>query len=257
MITLKQYKRISDKYGDIASWAVWKKAGQTPKSNISNMDVFDLRKNRDLLSTLKTNVVMVGLNRSRTVGIDKPFKNFHSEKPYANDFKIRYAFEDTPYYGAYMTDIIKNVSMKSSKNLFAHLNRHPDRLKEHINAFREEMLFIGANRPIILAFGKDAYNILYISLKSDEYSDLVRLTHYSHRISKENYKKDTHEKLYEQLKYSSSKLQFFIDTEEELKRYVSIIDTMQDLTESERAAAVQMSPTIKTLLGKIIEIKDV
>jgi len=66
-------------------------------------------KNEGVLSLLKNDVVMVGLNISIRDSTDsKPFQNFQSPNPSANDFKIRYAFKDSPYYGAYMTDIISS-----------------------------------------------------------------------------------------------------------------------------------------------------
>lgn len=52
MITKDQYHAISVKYGHVCSWAVWDEADDKPKSNIANMDVFDLEKNPHLLETL-------------------------------------------------------------------------------------------------------------------------------------------------------------------------------------------------------------
>src|SRR3989304_6214796 len=111
MISKVLYEKIKTKYGNVASWAVWEEPGTKPKSNMGNMDIFELEKNNNILQTLTTNVVMVGLNISREVKFDKPFMNFHDSRPSANDFKIRYAFKDTQFYGAYMTDIIKNLKM--------------------------------------------------------------------------------------------------------------------------------------------------
>jgi hypothetical protein len=88
---------------------------------MGNMNIYDLHKNPDLLEILKNNVVMVGLNFSRPLLPTEPFKNFHDLSPYANDFKIRYAFRNTQFYGAYMTDIIKNLEMKSSNEVRSYL----------------------------------------------------------------------------------------------------------------------------------------
>jgi hypothetical protein len=195
MITAEQYKKISNQYGYVASWAIWDKAGDKPKSNISNMDVFNDKKNSELLSILKTDVIMVGLNFSRNIQLEKPFINFHDKNPYGNDFKIRYAFENTPYYGAYMTDIIKNLAMPSSKEVLAYLKDKPEILKKQIIDFRNEMKFIQSTKPIIIAFGKDVYNILYKHLNKNEYTSLIQVTHYSHQISKEKYRKEIHSKL--------------------------------------------------------------
>jgi hypothetical protein len=66
---------------------------------------------------------MVGLNISRPVS--QPFINFHDPNPRANDFKIRYAFRNSAFYGAYMTDIIKFLQEADSKNVITYLKGHP------------------------------------------------------------------------------------------------------------------------------------
>ena len=195
MIDEQLYFDIAEKYGKVASWAIWDKAGDKPKSNISNMETFNITTNPSILDILRNDVVMVALNFSRDVEMPEPFLNFHDSNPYGQDYKIRYAFEETDYYGAYMTDIIKNYPMLSSEDVLKHLKDKPHKVAEQIEGFREELKFIGANKPIILAFGRDAYQILSKHLNGTDYSKLIALTHYSHQISKESYRIDTHEKL--------------------------------------------------------------
>lgn len=195
MITKQEYQSISKEYGYVCSWAVWEKAGEKPKSNIANMHVFDLDKNLNLLETLRTDVIMVALNFARHVAFEKPFMNFHDANPHAQDFKIRYAFEETAFYGAYMTDIIKDFPMLSSKDVLSHLKTNPNVVTTQLERFRKEMKFIGAEAPVVLAFGKDTFGILKNGLDAKEYSSLIQLTHYSHHISKENYRKKIHMQL--------------------------------------------------------------
>jgi len=195
MIEEQLYYEITKKYGKVASWAVWEKAGEKPKSNISNMDILNISKNPLTLRILRTDVVMVALNFAREVEMNEPFLNFHDSNPHGQDYKIRFAFEGTKYYGAYMTDIIKDFPMLSSKDVLKHLKNNPEEITNQINAFKEELEFIGGNKPIILAFGKDAFNILNQNMDRADYSELISLTHYSHQISKENYRIDTHEKI--------------------------------------------------------------
>ena len=190
MISIEIFETIKQKYGDVASWAVWEDVGVKPKSNMGHLNIFDFQKNPALLEVLKNNVVMVGLNFSRPVLPTEPFKNFHDLNPRANDFKIRYAFRETEFYGAYMTDVIKNLEMKDSHDVKVHLKRNTNLIQEDISMLREEFSDLHANKPILLAFGVDAYNLLNNNLRKDEYSKLIRLTHYSHQISKENYKKE-------------------------------------------------------------------
>jgi hypothetical protein len=145
MISIELFEKIKKKYGDVASWAIWDDAGIKPKSNMGNMDVFDLQKNPLLLEALKTNVVMVGLNFSRPLLPTESFKNFHDSNPHANDFKIRYAFRNTQFYGAYMTDIIKKLEMKSSNEVRTYLKNNPKIVQENISLFREEISEIEAS----------------------------------------------------------------------------------------------------------------
>lgn len=195
MISLDLFNHIKETYGDVCSWAVWESVGEQPKSNMGNMDILDPAINPSLLDTLHTDVVMIGLNFSRDVCFDVPFRNFHDPSPSANDFKIRYAFQGTYYYGAYMTDLIKNTVTKSSKELLAYLRTNKELLQENIRQFQVELHDINARRPIILAFGSDVFGFLEKYLPTTDYSKLIKLTHYSHFISKENYKKDSLDKI--------------------------------------------------------------
>lgn len=190
MISLSTYELIKKKYGAVGSWAIWEDAGEKPKSNMGRLNIFDLNKNPALLSKLRNDVVMVGLNFSRPVIPTEPFKNFHDLSPRANDFKIRYAFKGTEFYGAYMTDVIKSLEMIDSKDVKKHLKNNPHLIAENISFFHEELRDLDSQKPVILAFGGDAYNLLLNSLEKGEYSRLVRLTHYSHQISKEKYKEE-------------------------------------------------------------------
>jgi hypothetical protein len=128
---------------------VWAGESEKPKSNMGDVSHF---KHESVLSVLKNNVVMVGLNISRPVF--EPFVNFHDSSPPANDFKIRYAFKDSAYYGAYMTDIIKFLEEVDSKNVMRYLKERPEIIEKNLRKFREEMLDLQAKAPVILAFGK-------------------------------------------------------------------------------------------------------
>lgn len=110
---------ISNSHGGYASWAVWIDEDIKPKSNMGDMSIFDLNENPQLLNILNPNVIMVGLNISKV--IEKPLSNFHGA--IGGAFKIRYAFRDTPFYGAYMTDIIKDFEEKISGTVLTYLKK--------------------------------------------------------------------------------------------------------------------------------------
>jgi hypothetical protein len=185
----ERFDLVRQRHGGYASWAVW--AAPTtagPKSNIADLSILDPVAHPETLPLLKPDVIMVGLNISNS-GVSESFRNFHSSSPSANDFKIRHAFTGTPYYGAYMTDVIKNVTMVSSADLLDYLRDRPTLVGSNIEAFRQEIRDLTSGRPTILAFGTAAHRLLAENLESIEYRILVRLTHYSHRIEREKYRR--------------------------------------------------------------------
>ena len=184
VISQNQYGLIKEKHGKYASWAIWTEASDKPKSNMGDMAIFA---DHLVLPLLKTNVLMVGLNLSRFT-ISEPFRNFHDPSPSAQDYKIRFAFRDTEYYGAYMTDIIKGVVEVDSKNIPKHLKENPGVLAKSLEIFKQELRDLGAVSPLILAFGRIAFDLVKENLHSTEYGKLIRLTHYSHQIGKEKYR---------------------------------------------------------------------
>ena len=162
---------------------------------MGDMSVFDPDKNPRLLELLNPEVIMVALNFARPVEFTEPFLNFHDKSPYANDFKIRYAFWDTPYSGAYMTDVIKNLPEVNSKKVIGYLNDKPYLIHSNLEILREEIKDLGVTSPTILAFGRDTHRILLKQLKLGEFRRLINLTHYSHQISKEVYRMVVHQEI--------------------------------------------------------------
>ena len=190
MITRVLYDKMLQKYGGIGSWAVWEPQGEKAKSNIGPENIFNFDKNPDLLDDLTNEIIMVGLNLSRSIEEKSPFSNFHDENPRGNDFKIRFAFLDTPYCGAYMTDVLKNVITPDSQSIRSYIRKNPDVIKDHLGKFQQELDDLEAKKPLILAFGKDAFDLLNDYLPKHRYKTIIRLTHYSYQISKENYRKE-------------------------------------------------------------------
>jgi hypothetical protein len=185
MISKEHYLEITNKFGEFASWAVWADEGSKPKSNIGDMSIFDLNNNPGLLEILNPNVVMVALNFSRSVN-KTPFINFHDSRPQGQDYKIRYAFRGTEFYGAYMTDIIKDFEEKVSGNVKAYLKENQKFELDNIELFKQEIAELKCADPFIIAFGNITYEIL--KKHFGESYRIQKVMHYSQQISKENYK---------------------------------------------------------------------
>ncbi len=189
-VTPEKINEISQKYGHMGSWAVWKDKDIKEKSNVGDLSIFT----EISPSVLNINTVFVGLNISQK--ITKPFGNFHSESSFAHDYKIRYALKDTPFWGAYMTDIIKDFEEKVSGNVIKYLNNNYSFLVENIKSFEDELSFIGTTNPIIIAFGNDCYKILNKHLQT---YNVYRISHYSSCVTKEELRTQIHE-IIEQIK---------------------------------------------------------
>ena len=185
MITKEKFYFIKKKYGRVASWAIWAHEDEKPKSNMEDLTVLDPEINKNLLSELNPNVVLVGLNFSEDVD-HKPFENFHAGGKF-QDYKTRYALRDSPYWGGYMTDIIKNHPEKKSGELVKYLNSHPDEVQSNVESFRQELRDIGAEKPILVAFGIPVHAILKRNLSEFE---IRKITHYAHQINKEKYREE-------------------------------------------------------------------
>lgn len=180
-ISEEKFQEIKTKYGHMSSWAIWKNKDENgkEKSNVGNITIFET-----VSESLNPNIVFIGLNISKK--IIQPFANFHSISSTSHDYKIRYAVKDTQFYGAYMTDIIKDFEEKVSGSVMKYIKQHPDFLQENIASFEDELKFIGATHPILIAFGNDCYKLLKKYLKNTD--KLFKVSHYSSCVSKEQLK---------------------------------------------------------------------
>lgn len=194
MLSEENYRIMKEKYGLVGSWAVWRPAGKTPKSNTHDMSWVN---DDDLLQIINTGFVFVGLNWSSTHGDQNEggalnWVNFHSGYSYQNDYKLRYALQGTRYWGSYITDIIKLYAEVDSGKVKEYLREHPDVVRKNINDFVEEISILGED-PVLVALGSYTYDILN-SYLGKKYR-IAKIKHYSYSISKENYRKELLETL--------------------------------------------------------------
>lgn len=182
MIEQERFGLIIKKYGHYASWAIWAASGKKPKDNMDDLSIFEAPNVLSLLGQLNPNVIFVGLNISRK--IEKPLANFHG--PNGGAYKIRYALSSSPFWGAYMTDIIKDFEQKACGKVMSYLRKNKTFEEENIRSFRQEINDLGVSNPNIVAFGVNAYTILKRNFKNE--FKICKIPHYSNYISKENYR---------------------------------------------------------------------
>jgi hypothetical protein len=183
-ITIETYNKIKEKYGNVSSWAIWMTENCNIKSKLGMDDIsFFENPTETTLDMLNPNIILVGLNISEK--IERVFGNFHPDKKTAQDYKTRFALYGTIFWGAYMTDIIKSYEEKISCNVMKYLSKNKDFEEKNIMIFEQELMDIGSQNPIIIAFGNDTYNILKRNLK--EKYKIHKVPHYSALIKLDNF----------------------------------------------------------------------
>ena len=186
MIDQAKFELIKTKYGHYASWAIWAEEGEKPKDNIGDLSVFDIENNDRLLQQLNPNIILVGLNISRRIEV--PLRNFHDPRSQAMDYKIRYALKNSPFWGGYMTDIIKDFEQKASGKMMSYLRTDKQFEEDNVKIFREELNDLGIDNPTIVAFGRDAHMILNRNFKNE--FKVFKVPHYSNYSGKEKYREE-------------------------------------------------------------------
>lgn len=180
---------VKRRHGDHASWAVWAEPTDRSKLNMGDLSVFDPDENPTLLEILRNDVVMLGLNLSAEMPEPAPFRNFHCAGR-CQDYKTRFAVAGTQYWGAYMTDLIKDRPMLEAKDLMGELRAHPSVVKENVEGLLAEFIDLGADRPTILTFGVDVTKLVEGQFPLQKLGRLIPLRHYSDFISPLQYREE-------------------------------------------------------------------
>lgn len=162
-LTRTRFDELARKYGRHASWAIW-----------NHENAADTRVIAEQLSCLKSSVVLVGLN----VSTHQPptWENFHG-----NDHarKLMFAFNESPYRGAYMTDLIKGEVEPNAARLLARIKSGSIDIQKHLDSFRTEMLEVGVQKhSLFILFGEKVFKLFKSHLASI-YPNFVRCVHYS------------------------------------------------------------------------------
>jgi hypothetical protein len=189
-------------YGDVSSFLTWNrdendkdKIKTLPKDNETNKarnlndgSIHDWDQEK-LSKRITTDIVFLGENLS---GNGKPIWKFPFQNARRHKWIVK-TFFNTEAEGAYFTDIIKPDKRLLDKvgnpanggEVRRKFIKDQDIQKDHFLLFKEELKFIGAVKPLLIVFGKDAEAILKLGLDkkflkiSDFYDDdFVEIDHY-------------------------------------------------------------------------------
>ena len=155
MIKKENYVKLKEKYGNIASWAIW------DDDDISGHDW--CLNDDELMKNIETKYVLVALNpyggknakRSKKQDKSLPWnQNFHTS---ANDCDLRDAIRGTSFWGSYITDLFKKKPSEGQNSLEKKINENDE--KEAVDELEEEIALISDN-VILIALGDKVFDYL-------------------------------------------------------------------------------------------------
>ena len=183
------YELSKKKYGYCASWAIWADEGKTATSNMDDVSFFD---DDQIHTKLNPNIVLLALNFSKDIKFENKFQNFHSGgKGSGGAYKLRLMLKDTSFWGAYMTDIIKDLPEKDANKAYKIWKNDPVLRRKSLETFDQELKDIGSVNPLIVCFGGEVFEIAQEHLSS-KYKNIVKLPHYSAYITIEKHIEGMH-----------------------------------------------------------------
>lgn len=179
---------LKEKYGQHASFAIWSNPESKNKAMVGDLSVFEGEALTGTLPQLHTRYILIGLNVSRSL-IRGDFANFHDDSRYSQDYKLRYAINGSALWGAYITDIFKDVEEVDSARIMKFMNKNSYVVDYHIENLRNEIADISPHESTkIVAIGAASYTVLkkYFSASHE----VLRIRHYAHRMQLESYREE-------------------------------------------------------------------
>lgn len=124
--TLTEFEELTKRHGSYGSWAIW----EYSRSRVQEKKTSIIEEN---LADLHSRYILIGLNISSEI---ETWGNFRGGK---HDRKLKYAFNDSPIRGAYMTDLFKNIVKVKSTDLAKYLKDRPEIIEKNVLMFIDEM----------------------------------------------------------------------------------------------------------------------
>lgn len=182
-----KYERIKAAYGRFSSWAIW---GDFKVNNIGETLI------QSSIDTLHANYIIIGFNASQN--LTGNWMNFHMPHQGGRDTWLAELFNQNPYRGAYMTDLIKIEENDGSLNFeksgeierrFFQPENNSDLIKSRIQKKKlaEEMALLGANERTIFILIGDLVARYFDCLTDFKYESKYRLPHYAGRFAKKEW----------------------------------------------------------------------
>jgi hypothetical protein len=182
----EHFFELKGKYGQHASFAIWSNPESKNKAMVGDLSVFEGEALIGTLPQLHTRYILIGLNVSRSL-IRGDFANFHDDSRYSQDYKLRYALNGSALWGAYITDIFKDLEEVDSRKIMKFVNENNGVVEKHIESLRVEIIDAARDeKPKIIAMGGASYRVLKKYFSSG--FEILKVRHYAHQMQLEDYK---------------------------------------------------------------------
>ena len=186
MINKDVYGDLKNQYGLTSSWTVWSKpANENWKSKELISDMTPFSNEECLLKDLNGDYIFVGLNPAAhdAETNDMAWRNFHSKDvKRSQDYKLRYALKDTPYWGSFITDLCTDIVETDSRRVLDETGE--EQYKVAVNRIVEIREVLGGKATVV-AVGWASYKKLKKYLPVE--IELKRITHFSARVNLDKY----------------------------------------------------------------------
>jgi hypothetical protein len=107
-VTKTSFEAVRKEFGRWSTWAIWNKE----QSKIDDTSVIE-QAFKTNFSLFRPGIIFIGLNVSKDVSA-RDWLNFHTRN--RSDYNLRQLLIDTPYSGAYITDIFKKEPEYTGKS---------------------------------------------------------------------------------------------------------------------------------------------
>ena len=186
---------LSQNFSQYASWALYDISDeQINNSTIKAKDVGFKTFIDKLQEKINFDGIFLALNGAEREILVEKWSNLHDVRGVSQDYKIPYMIKNTKYEGCYMTDLFKGIHMTQSDKFNIAIKKPENKAiyEASIKSFQYEYNLI--KPKAIICFGRDVEKYLKKMIKEkqleiDKDVEIIRLTHYAHYMSINDFKK--------------------------------------------------------------------
>jgi hypothetical protein len=178
-LDLQRINSLRKEFGKVASFSIW------PEIDKKNMKLVS-KSIEDTALDFNPSVVLLALNPTVDTTNIYDWCAFHAYYPYSKTGRMAKWFKYPPFYGAYMTDILKYVIETDSRKVMRRWKDDPDLRSNAEKDFIREMEVLGQDDPAIFLLGGNVSSIWEECETLKNKYRAKKVWHYSHQGNNAN-----------------------------------------------------------------------